>query len=59
MKYQMAPLEGITTYVYRNAYAKYYGKIDEYFTPFISPHQDKTMNQKEMKWHRKITGKLR
>lgn len=47
MKYQMAPLEGITTYIYRNAYAKYYGKIDEYFTPFISPHQDKTMNQKE------------
>ena len=47
MKYQMAPLEGITTYIYRNAYAKYYGRIDEYFTPFISPHQDKTMNQKE------------
>lgn len=49
MKYQMAPLEGITTYIYRNAYAKYYGNIEEYFTPFISPHQDKTMNQKERK----------
>lgn len=49
MIYQMAPLEGITTYIYRNAYAKYYGGIDQYFTPFISPHKDKTMNGKERK----------
>ena len=47
MKYQFAPLEGITTYIYRNAFEKYYGGIDEYFTPFISPHKDKTLNQKE------------
>lgn len=49
MIYQMAPLEGITTYIYRNTYAKYYGGIDQYFTPFISPHKDKTMNGKERK----------
>lgn len=47
MIYQMAPLEGITTYVFRNAYVRHYDGIDEYVSPFISPHQDKTMNTKE------------
>lgn len=47
MKYQFAPLEGLTTYIFRTAFAKYYGGIDEYFTPFISPHQNKTLNQRE------------
>ena len=36
MQYYLAPMEGITTYIYRNAYAKYFGGIDKYFTPFIS-----------------------
>ena len=36
MQYYLAPMEGITTYIYRNAYAKYFGGIDKYFTPFIN-----------------------
>ena len=44
---EMAPLEGITTYVYRNAYAKHFGKIDKYYTPFISLHKEKEFNHKE------------
>lgn len=36
MLYYLAPLEGITTYIYRNAYARYFGGIDKYFTPFLS-----------------------
>lgn len=36
MQYYLAPMEGITTYIYRNAHAKYFGGIDKYFTPFIS-----------------------
>lgn len=36
MHYYLAPMEGITTYIYRNAHAKYFGGIDKYFTPFIS-----------------------
>ena len=36
MKIAMAPLEGITTYVFRNAYNKYYGGVDRYFTPFLT-----------------------
>ena len=36
MKIYMAPLEGITTYIFRNAFAKYYGGVDKYFTPFLT-----------------------
>ena len=45
MRYYMAPLEGVTTYVYRNAYHKYFRKMDKYFTPFIVPHKDKNLVQ--------------
>ena len=50
MKYYMAPLEGITSYVYRNAYSTYFRKFDKYFTPFLSPHGEKEkLTQKERK----------
>ena len=49
MKYYLAPLEGITTYVYRNAYHKYFGGIDRYYTPFIVPHKEKKFNSRELK----------
>lgn len=41
MKYYMAPLEGITGYIYRNAYSAYFQKFDKYFTPFLAPHGEK------------------
>ncbi len=41
MNYYMAPLEGITGYVYRNAYSTYFRKFDKYFTPFLAPHGEK------------------
>lgn len=47
MQIYFAPLEGITGYVFRNAYEKYYGGIDKYFTPFISPHTKKLMDTRE------------
>ena len=47
MQIYFAPLEGITGYVFRNAYAKYYGGVDKYFTPFISPHTKKLMDARE------------
>ena len=49
MKYYMAPLEGVTTYVYRNAYHKYFQKMDKYYTPFIVPHHDKKFSTRELK----------
>ena len=36
MKIYFAPMEGITGYVFRNAYAACYGGVDTYFTPFLS-----------------------
>lgn len=47
MKYYLAPMEGITTYIYRNAHNKFFGGIDKYFTPFISPNKNKCFNSKE------------
>ncbi len=36
MKYCLAPMEGITTYIYRNAYHDLFGGIDRYYTPFLA-----------------------
>ena len=36
MDISLAPMEGITTYIFRNAIDKYYGGIDRYYTPFIT-----------------------
>lgn len=36
MQFYMAPMEGLTGYIFRNAYHKYFGDADKYFTPFIS-----------------------
>ena len=49
MKYYMAPLEGITGHIYRTTYAKYFGGIDKYFSPFISPNQKKICRTREKK----------
>lgn len=37
MRIYFAPMEGITTYTYRNLHWKYFGGADAYFTPFLSP----------------------
>lgn len=47
MKYYLAPLEGITTYIYRNAYHSMFQPMDKYFTPFIVPRMNKGMNSRE------------
>ena len=44
MKYYLAPMEGLTTYTFRNAWHKYYGDAEKYFTPFIS---NRHMNSRE------------
>lgn len=49
MKYYLAPLEGITSYVYRNAYHQYFHSMDKYFTPFIVPHKEKKFSTREKK----------
>lgn len=47
MNFYFAPMEGITGYIYRRAYHSCFHPMDKYFTPFIAPKQDKTLNSKE------------
>lgn len=48
MRYEFAPMEGITGYVYRNVHHQFYKKIDRYFTPFITPNQTRKFTSREM-----------
>lgn len=48
MRYYLAPLEGITTRIYRRAYHDCFLPMDKYFTPFLSPHTKKGFNKKEL-----------
>lgn len=48
MKYYFAPLEGITGYIYRNAYQSFFGQVDKYFLPFISPTKNKGFTSREL-----------
>lgn len=47
MRYYLAPMEGITTWIYRNAYHQYFRPMDKYFTPFLVPHTNGSFNYKE------------
>lgn len=49
MKLYFAPLEGITGYVYRNAFQSIYTGIDKYFIPFLSPNKNRTLSPKEIR----------
>lgn len=46
MKLYLAPMEGITTYIYRNALHHHYGGFDRYYTPFLS---NKVLSSKELR----------
>ena len=43
----LAPMEGVTTFIYRNAQAAVYGPSDKYFIPFLEPHEKRSMKTKE------------
>ncbi len=49
MKYYLAPMEGITGHIYRNAYNKYFNNMDKFFTPFITPNTSKSFKTKELR----------
>lgn len=50
MRYYLAPLEGITGYIFRNAVHQQFGEnIDKYFTPFFVPCHKRTAGRKEEK----------
>lgn len=51
MKVYLAPMEGLTDYMFRNAYDEFFGKgkIDKYFMPFISPNKSEKFLAKELR----------
>ncbi len=49
MKFYMAPLEGVTTYIFRNAQCAVFRPADKYFTPFITPGINSKRNSKALK----------
>ena len=49
MELYFAPLEGITTYTYRNLHAKFFGGCDRYYTPFINPSENDKISMKNLR----------
>lgn len=49
MRFYFAPMEGITGYIYRNAYHDFFDcGIDKYFTPFIAVNQNGLTKRREL-----------
>lgn len=47
MRYYFAPMEGLTDSVYRRLHHHYFGGIDRYYMPFLSPTMHRTLSFKE------------
>ncbi|KPU45570.1 putative tRNA-dihydrouridine synthase [Oxobacter pfennigii] len=48
MKIYMAPMEGLTGYIYRKAHNACFNNIDKYFSPFISTNQSSKLKTREL-----------
>ena len=48
MRFYLAPMEGITGYIYRNACQEFFPGADGYMTPFITPKPKKGFTSKEL-----------
>lgn len=49
MKLYFAPMEGVTTYTYRNTHIEMFGGCDKYFAPFIVPTENEKLSIKSLK----------
>ena len=47
MRYYFAPMEGLTDSVYRRLHHKYFGGVDRYYMPFISPTAHRELTPRE------------
>lgn len=47
MNFYFAPMEGLTGYIYRNAYHDFFNQIDKYFSPFIAATQNYTFKSRD------------
>lgn len=48
MLYYLAPMEGITGYIYRNAYNACFRPMDQYVTPFLAPKHNSGLSAREV-----------
>ena len=46
-KIYLAPLEGVTDNIYRKTFFEYYGGVDKFFTPFLSPNANLKFTTRE------------
>ena len=47
MRYYFAPMEGITDSIYRRLHHKYFGGVDRYYMPFLSPTIHRALTHRE------------
>ena len=47
MRYYFAPMEGLTDSIYRSVHHKYFGGVDRYYMPFLSPTIHRTLTHRE------------
>ena len=47
MRYYFAPMEGLTDSIYRQTHHKYFGGVDRYYMPFLSPTIHRCLTHKE------------
>lgn len=47
MIYELAPMEGLTGYVYRQAHRRFYPGLTRYYTPFLSPVRDRALTTRD------------
>ncbi len=47
MRYYFAPMEGITDSIYRKLHHEYFGGVDRYYMPFLSPTIHRQLTHKE------------
>ena len=48
IKLYAAPMEGLTTYLWRRIHHEIFGGADKYFTPFLSPNDNESFQRKEL-----------
>ena len=49
MKYYFAPMEGVTTVIYRRVHAELFPGADRYYSPFISPTAEHLFTPRELR----------
>lgn len=49
LKFECAPMEGVTDFIFRQMQAKYFASADKYYTPFISPTANHLMTPRQLR----------